>query len=415
MSCRNRALVTVLSLILASSAEPGEKEKNVQLHTSNIGSIKAIQEHVLVAGESHEDLWLGPGLLFMPGRQPKDFHLFFSVSDRKGGDSVQRHIHFIASAPPDDPETFSAWHSTWNRTDYPEALRERTDAQGFRFVPTFNWKFHPASGNAIAFGHVLRHLGKKLSDHLEHCAISYSVHDFADGSFTPWKSFRITIDGQERPCVAYGQRVDLPNGDILLPFSTIKKLEGWNSIRSCGSVRCRFDGKALKVIETGNLVTHPTPRGFVEPSMAEHNGVFYMTLRAQDGYSHVTTSKDGLTWEKPHPWRWDNGDPIPMDQTMTKFVVRTDGVFLVYTRITKDNKGVFRHRAPVFIAQIDPDAVCLVRETESTLLADNGFPLGNFAVHEVSPSETWVTAPEWDRSGKDVVCDNRLARILWIN
>jgi hypothetical protein len=44
---------------------------------------------------------------------------------------------------------------------------------------------------------------------------------------------------------------------------------------------------------------------------------------------------------------------------------------------------------------------------------NNGFPLGNFNVHEVSPQETWVTAPEWDRTGKTVPCDNRLARIVW--
>ena len=43
----------------------------------------------------------------------------------------------------------------------------------------------------------------------------------------------------------------------------------------------------------------------------------------------------------------------------------------------------------------------------------NGYPLGNFKVHEVSARETWVTAPEWDRSGKTVPCDNRLARIIW--
>lgn len=213
--------------------------------------------------------------------------------------------------------------------------------------------------------------------------------------------------------MAYGQRVDLPNGDILLPFSTVKQLEGWNSIRWCGSARCRFDGKAVKVIEIGNLVTHAKPRGFGEPSMAEHNGMFYMTLRAQDGHSHVTTSKDGLTWEKTHPWRWDNGDPIPMDQTMTKFVSRAEGLFLVYTRITKNNTAVFRHRAPVFIAEIDPNAACLIRKSESTLLENNGFPLGNFNVHDVSPRETWVTAPEWDRSGKDISCDNRLVRIIW--
>ncbi len=383
-----------------------------------IASIKSLQEHVLVPGKSHKGLWLGPSLLFkpgIPGNPAEDIHLFFPESDRRGGDSHQRTLHFIATRAPENQDEFSNWHQTWQPKDYPEALRERVDEENFHFVPTFNWKFHASSGKVIAFGHVLRHFDKALSDHLEHCAISYSHYDPSTGTFAPWKSFRIKIDGEEKPCVAYGQRVDLPNGDILLPFSTIKELDGWNSIRWCGSARCRFDGDSVKVIEVGKLVTHPEPRGFVEPSMAEHNGVFYMTLRAQDGHSHVTTSKDGLTWEEPRPWRWDNGDPIPMDQTMTKFVSHKEGLFLVYTRITEDNKNVFRHRAPVFLAQIDPEGVCLVRETESVLLANRGFPLGNFNVNEVSPNETWITVPEWDRSGKDIPCDNRLASVTWRN
>jgi len=405
--------MSVLGLILTSNAESGGRGKTMQPHACKIGSIKAIQEHILVPGESHEGLWLGPVLLCKPATPPEDLRLFFAVSDRRGGDSVQRLIYFIAGAPPDNPEAFSTWHKTWRRADHPDALHEKVDSQGFRFVPTFNWKFHPASGKAIAFGHVLRHRGKQLSKHLEHLAISYAVYDPANGTFAPWKSFRVAVDGRERPCVAYGQRVDLSNGEILLPFSTIKKLDGWESIRWCGSARCRFDGETIDVIETGNLVTHPKPRGFVEPSMAEHNGVFYMTLRAQDGHSHVTTSKDGLRWKQPRPWCWDNGDPIAMDQTMTKFIRRAEGLFLVYTRITGKNTNVFRHRAPLFIAEIDPDSVRLVRRTESTLLANNGFPLGNFGVTEVSPCETWVTAPEWDRGGKEIPCDNRLARVLW--
>lgn len=405
--------VVVLSLLSAIHAVNAEKKEAMRPHASNISWIEAIQEHVLVSGESHEGLWLGPGLLFKPGSVPSDFHLFFSVSDRKGGDSIQEVIHFSTPRSPQSVEGFSTWCETWQRSGHPDALRERTDAQGFRFVPMFNWKFHAASGKGLAFGHVLRHEGKRLSDHLAHCAISYSVYEPATGTFAPWKSFRVAVDGQERPCVASGQRVDLANGDILLPFSTIKKLEGWNSIRWCGSARCRFDGEQVTVVEVGNLVTHPVPRGFVEPSMAMHDGAFYMTLRAQDGHAHVTTSKDGLTWEKPRPWCWDDGGAIPMDQTMTKFVSGKEGLFLVYTRITASNKNVFRHRAPVFIAQVDPKAVCLIRATESTLLDNNGFPLGNFNVHEVSPRETWVTTPEWDRTGKTVPCDNRLARIVW--
>lgn len=412
MNCKSVSLVTMLGLVFASSAEPGEKGKTMQLHTSNIGSIKAIQEHLMVSGESHEGLWLGPNLLFRPGDPPEDMHVFLGASDRRGGDSIQEQLHFTCPDVPRESAGFAAWRDKWKQQAYPEALAERVE-DGYRFVPTFNWKFHAASGKGLGFGHVLRHRGKALSDHLAHVAIAYSVYDPATQSFALWRSFRIRIDGEEKPCVAYGQRVDLPNGDILLPFSTIKELKGWNSMRWCGSARCRFDGEKVEVLDVGNLVTHPVPRGFVEPSMAAHGNRYFMTLRAQDGHSHVTVSEDGLTWADPIPWRWDDGEAIAMDQTMAKFISCPAGLFLVYTRITDDNGKVFRHRAPLFLSQVNPEAVCLIRATESTLLANRGFPVGNFKVHEISPRETWVTAPEWDRSGKDVTCDNRLTRILW--
>ncbi len=384
-----------------------------KLQKSLIPAIKSIQEHVLVPGTSHQDLWLGPSLVFKPGTPVEDLHLFFTVSDRTGGDSIQRNLHFTASRAPENADDFSEWHTTWERLDYPETLRERTDARGYRFVPTFNWKYHPASGKIIGFGHVLRHQGEQLSAHVEHCQISCAVYDPDAGTFSPWDAFRIDVEGEARPCVGYGQRVDLVHGDILLPFSTVKELNGRHSIRWCGSARCHFDGQRMHVVDIGNLQTIDAPRGLVEPSLACYGDTYYMTLRAQDGHAHVTTSTDGLTWAPPIPWRWTQGGAIAMDQTMTKFVNGPRGLFLVYTRITEDNTRVFRHRAPVYIAQVNPETCTLCRETESVLLGNRGFPLGNFNVASISPHEVWVTAPEWDRSGRNVPCDNRLARIIW--
>ena len=94
MSCRNMTLAIVLGLVVTLNAEPGKKGKTMQLHTSNINSIKAIQEHVMIAGELHEGLWLGPSLLFRPGDPPEDMHVFLGASDRRGGDSIQEQLHF---------------------------------------------------------------------------------------------------------------------------------------------------------------------------------------------------------------------------------------------------------------------------------------------------------------------------------
>ena len=144
-----------------------------------------------------------------------------------------------------------------------------------------------------------------------------------------------------------------------------------------------------------------------------YNNKYLMSLRAEDGHGYVTVSDDAMTWNEPVPWSWDNGTAIKMNQTMTKFITHSQGLYLVYTRILPDIDNVFRNRAPLFIARIDNGNVCLIKESEQIIFPNNGFPLGNFNVHTVSPLESWVTVPEWDRTGRDIPCNNLLGRIVW--
>ena len=53
-----------------------------------------------------------------------------------------------------------------------------------------------------------------------------------------------------------------------------------------------------------------------------------------------------------------------------------------------------RRFAPLFIAQIDPEKLVVLRATERILVPNKGAQLGNFAVVDVNESETWVTTSE---------------------
>ena len=401
----NKCFMTAILLMLPAVFYSCSKDNSVL--------ISEVQTHILLPGGSHSGLWLGPGLFCKPSEKPKDFHIFFAESDRRGGDATIKKHYFIVNSAPDKKELFPDWWKQWKEQPYPEELSARTDEAGYEWVPTFHWKYHKKSGNWLGIGHLLRHKDKRLDNHVEHLAITYSVYNAAEKSFSPWKSFQIKIDGVEKPCVAYGQRVDLENGDILLPFSAVKNFTGSKSLRWCGSVLCTFDGKDLKPQKTSNVFTNPVPRGFGEPSMTYYKNNYYMTLRAQDGFSYVVESRDGMDWSEPQPWSWDDGTSIPMNQTMTKFLTHSDGLYLVYTRITKDNGNVFRNRAPLFLARLDVEKMCLIRDSEQIIFKNKGLPIGNFNIYEVSPLESWVTVPEWDRSGRDIPCDVLLGRIIW--
>ena len=97
--------------------------------------------------------------------------------------------------------------------------------------------------------------------------------------------------------------------------------------------------------------------------------------------------------------------------------MHSDGLFLVYTRRGANNDHVFRHRAPLFIARVDPERLCVLRSTEQVLVPERGARLGNFGVTPVSPYETWVTAAEWmqPRGVEQRGSDNRVwvAKIKW--
>ena len=62
----------------------------------------------------------------------------------------------------------------------------------------------------------------------------------------------------------------------------------------------------------------------------------------------------------------------------------SDGLFLVYTRRGANNDHVIRNRAPLFIAQVDPERLCVIRATEKAIVPDRGASLGNFGVANIS-------------------------------
>ena len=106
--------------------------------------------------------------------------------------------------------------------------------------------------------------------------------------------------------------------------------------------------------------------------------------------------------------------------TQQHWVTHSDGLFLTYTRRGANNDHVFRHRAPIFIARVDPEKLVVLRATEEVLLPDRGVPLGNFGAADVTENETWVTVGEnmWRYGGRDPTYRGAegailVARIVW--
>ena len=69
-------------------------------------------------------------------------------------------------------------------------------------------------------------------------------------------------------------------------------------------------------------------------------------------------------------------------------------LYLVYTRKGANNDHVFRQRAPLFFAEVNPEKLHVLRATERILVPENGATLGNSGVCRISDHESWVTVAE---------------------
>ena len=136
-------------------------------------------------------------------------------------------------------------------------------------------------------------------------------------------------------------------------------------------LRGRLDGRKLRLQEIGNELSVNEKRGLAEPSITRFGDRFFLTVR-HDDRGYVSSSKDGLHFAPLQPWLWDDGTELGNYNTQQHWVTHPKGLYLVYTRKGAGNDHVFRHRAPLFIAKVDPSTLRVIRATEKVLVPQRG-------------------------------------------
>lgn len=254
-----------------------------------------------------------------------------------------------------------------------------------------NPKLHCQTGRCLVIGNRTCYQNNSLT--YAPRGLEYSVFDEQNLS---WRKPEELSGLEFAKMLAYNggmQRLELPNGDILLPiYGTIAKGDRYFSIVA----KCGFDGRELKLKEIGSIINLDIERGICEPSLTYLQGTYYLTLR-NDLAGYVATSEDGLHFSNLIKWRFDDGTDLGSYNTQQHWVKHGDKLFLVYTRKSADNEhlAIVRHRAPLFMAQVDPQKLCVIRETEQIIIPERGAKLGNFDVVEINDKETWVVVAEW--------------------
>lgn len=256
--------------------------------------------------------------------------------------------------------------------------------------------WHGKTGKLLSIGIKVRYdeKGHQLYDIPRSRDAAYTIFDPVTNSWTSWKMISNVPEPESKfylinpGCV---QWLIKPNGNVLVPVYFRGPEAGDFSVTV---FECLFDGNTLSYLRHGDKMTVEGGRGLVEPSLAFFNNKYYITLR-NNYKGYVTTSKDCLHWESLRPWLFDDGTELGSYNTQAHWLVHNEGLFLSYTRRGADNDHIARNRAPLFMAQVDPEKLNVIRSTEQILMPERGVMLGNFGASAITADESWVTDAEF--------------------
>jgi hypothetical protein len=276
--------------------------------------------------------------------------------------------------------------------------------------------WHPVTGKLIAIGAQVRYSpqGKQLNDQLRSHQTAYAIFNPQTDCWTQWRRLPMPEDEQFNFArSACAQFIVEPDGTLLLPFY-IAQSDGVPFASTM--VRCSFDGQEIAYLEHGDVLALDVARGLYEPSLVRCQHRYFLTLR-NDLKAYVTVSDDGLHYRPVKPWLFDDGQELGSYNTQQHWLTHHDSLLLVYTRRGAENDHIMRHRAPLFIAQVDPHRLQVLRSTERVLVPERGATLGNFGAAPITKHQSWVTVSEgiWNDEARRHGAEGSLyvARVIW--
>ncbi|THF76242.1 sialidase family protein [Cohnella fermenti] len=338
-----------------------------------------------------------------------------SIPDQ--GDNGGPAILCTASQDPDD-----------NLTDvfYDIAYTISTDLgdswSPYAVIPQFDWKtlpngydgmlidpvpvYHALSGKVLLLGMAQSYdanFAKKQT------YPAYAVYDPSTGTWSDdWQLFGWPpVYGHAGSSYPY---IEESTGDVLWPIHSIS---GSGALQV---VTASFDGTSLVYKSASGTVSNTGSNGNrsgIEASLAKFGGQYFMTSR-DDTNNRLTKSADGLVWQPAVDLLWEDGTSVAGSMnTQMHWLTRPDGLYLVYTRQDEVNSDLFRYRAPLWMARIDPATLRLQKDTERNVMPNttDRAQLGNFGTLDISPELSIVTSNEW----KSLLPNSTIVSRIWWN
>ena len=387
------ALVLLLIAIIANVARAAELAYEIRLET--------VQEH-----DDGKFLWYHPRAAAIPG------------ADGPAVVMTKQHLHvsdyYSGLFEMRRPTLDGAWTGP---TAIPElAWRQQSETATLAVCDvTPGW--HAPMKRLLAIGAQLPYskegsilAGATLREH----QTAYAAYDPQQNKWSGWRLLEMPaeqkFDFSRNACAQWLVRDDYK---LLVPvyFGTSSK-GPW----SATVLECSFDGEELRYLSHGTEFDLNVERGLAEPSLVYFGGHYFLTMR-NDQRGYVSVSDDGLHFEPMRAWTFDDGEELGSYNTQQHWLAHSDGLFLVYTRRGSNNDHIARHRAPLFMAEVDPKTLQVIRRTERIVIPERGGELGNFGASAMNANESWITVSEgvWNDDARQRGAKGAtfVARIIW--
>ncbi len=353
-------------------------------------------------------LWFHPRATALPGASNGAPAALMTIQKHLKVSDYYSGLHVMTRARLDSP---------WTGPVLPPALDWQVQPSGVTIsVADVTPGWHAPTGRLLAIGCQVRYSpkGAQLDDVPRAHQTVYAVFDPQAATWTPWRVLALPpaeeFNFARNAC---SQWLVKPDGTLLVPLYIGKNSKDRFSTTVA---ECRFDGRELTYLRHGDILRLPVARGLYEPSLIAFAGRYFLTLR-NDLRGYVSVSDDGLKFPAPRPWLFDDGADLGSYNTQQHWLAHSDGLFLIYTRRGANNDHIIRHRAPLFMAQVDAATLRVVRRTETVVVPERGAELGNFGANAINESESWITVSEGmfmkDSAKRGAEGATFVARVLW--
>lgn len=364
------------------------------LSSGNHSDIERIVNEIILHGRRNNQAWFEPAVGVIPGNKNKLPQIFVRTTLLTGND-IGPQLYLKTN---DLGKTWSnpVLCQNWFKVPLEHDVFEE---------PWFGFFYHARTNKFIAIGqtHFVRDAGKitgqKNEEHFNSPDLSgsivYSLWNPSKEDFAPWVRMKLPKD-LNLDIYYNGQFHEKDDGTILIPGydrSNLKEKEDKPRGRIT-VIRCKFNGNELQYLEHGNILAVEEARGLAEPSLIYFRDKYFMTVR-HDRRGYVTSSDDGLNYNGLKTWRFDDDEELGNYNTQQKWLKNDNTLYLVYNRKSELNNGVFRSRAPLYIAEVDVDHLRIKRNTEKIVFPEKRARMGNFNIVNVAKNESWVITGEW--------------------